>query len=739
MDAIRNLIRIVFVALVLMGLSFQIYAQEVIQDFYREAGPSQNRVYTDQHPNESIDPFNGSLQFHITDMVVPGNGGFDLKISRSYSSSQINADALTGAPDSPGSVALTSTLGVGWTMHFGRVLKRVSSDICLNAFAGTVADNPVFELPDGKRQLLAYTGGSNPTLLSVERWRVECPAPGTVSVFSPDGVRYDMTKLYNVTTTLQAVWAYYTTRITDKNGNFADIRYSSSSKPEILGVTTSDGRVVNFSYFDSGLQTSRLSSISTPSGTFSFNYALSPDVAGLYFLTSVSTPVGTVWNYSYNAYLGPFTPGSFLLNRIQYPGGAAINYTYGYVYFDTVSNPSYRSTAIFSKNSSDGGSWNYSYTPGHPGVYDSTTVVDPAGISTVYQHYGASTVANGSVWKIGLLATKSVGGLLSESYNWNSQVISFENNYRPGQFVSLVDAGAVNAPVLSGKTIIKDGVIYSTSFSNFDGYGNPQTIVESGPNGGSRSTTVTYYTNPTLWVIKQKQNEIFAGSSIQRTFDTKGNMTSYNEDGVVNSYAYDAQGNISSVTRPRGLITTLSSYKRGIPQLELQPESITISRAVDLAGNVTSETDGEGHTKSYTYDGLNRLRSIVYPSGSGTAITYTPTNKTATRGGLVESVNYDGFGRPINVNLAGVTTSYRYDSLGRMIFSSNPGSALGVSYQYDALSRVSRITNADTTLRHLRTAAWLRQAMARWRQQSARRTSGLRRLLKYLKLMATQM
>lgn len=70
-----------FVCLLITGAAL---AQEVIPDFYSEPGIHPNRALINGGPAESIDPFTGSLQWHFTDLHLPGNGGFDLKVIRSY-------------------------------------------------------------------------------------------------------------------------------------------------------------------------------------------------------------------------------------------------------------------------------------------------------------------------------------------------------------------------------------------------------------------------------------------------------------------------------------------------------------------------------------------------------------------------------------------------------------------------------------------------------------------------------
>ena len=281
------------VALAITGLA--VFAQEVIPDFYNDPGMYPNRSYVNQHANEVIDPFTGGLQWHFTDIHLPGNGGFDLKVVRAYNSASIN-------PENPAN--FDSLAGLGWTVHFGRVLKSKETSICYNKDALNVGDNPVLELPDGSRQLLAYTGGSAPLLLTAQRWRADCAAGQSgLVVYSPDGLRYDMTQLVNVGSGVKPVYAWFAKKITDRNGNYATISYANGASPEITNVTTSDGRSIDFTYADSGTLSRRISSITASGGqTFTYGYQQVSGVPGLYQLTSVTRPGGTSWNFAYNDY-----------------------------------------------------------------------------------------------------------------------------------------------------------------------------------------------------------------------------------------------------------------------------------------------------------------------------------------------------------------------------------------------------------------------------------------------------
>ena len=669
-------------------LGVNLAAQEVIPDFYRDPGLNPNRSYVNQSFNEHIDPFTGSLQQHYVDLHIPGNGGFDLKVVRSYNSASVD-------PQIP--ATYESLTGVGWTIHFGRVLKK-NNAICSNSNALTVSDNPVLELPDGGRQMLAFTGGTSPLMLTTQRWRADCILSGSggLKVYSPDGTQYDMTQMANVGIG-SPIYAWFTTKITDRNGNFATISYASVASPEITGITTSDGRSISFTYhpLQSGELNRRISSISGAGQTYTYGYQAISNVTGKYQLTTVTRPGGTSWQYGYNGNLNT-SAGSYVMSQTTYPQGGTITYGYGFAYFDAQANPNYKSTVVSSKSRSGGGNWTFAYNPGGPGSLDTTTITTPSG-TEVYRHIGPNYVSSGTVWTVGLLKSKTIGSLHTETYTWDKQKISSENFLRPGVFNLKVDMGETNASILTQRTVERDGATYTTTYSGFDTYGNPASVAEAGTSGGNRTTSLTYNINTTKWIVNQLKNESFSGSSVTRNFDGDGNMISITRDGVTTTHSFDSQGNVASTTFPRSFIHNYSNYRRGIPQSENQPEGVSITRVVSDAGNVTSETNGEGRTTGYGYDGLNRVTSIDYPTGTSVTISYGSASKTATRGALTEATIYNGFGQPTSVSLGGISRTFQLDAFGRKTFESDPGSGSGTTYEYDILNRVKKVTNADST------------------------------------------
>ena len=659
------------------------FAEEMIPDFYRDAGLSGYTETYNDSPEEVIDPFTGVLRYFHQDISLPGNGGFNLSVMRSYDTSRASLSNLASG----------SGAGLGWTVHFGRVLKKKIYNTCSNNFV-SVTNNPILETQDGNTQVLAEYLANSSELITASRWKATCNSNG-YTVYSPSGIRYDMTQYVS----LGDYKAWYTTKITDHNGNYANITYKSYNNSEIDSINTSDGRKINF-YYTKGSSdlTSRISEITVGSQSYMFSYSAIPNL-GIkeYWLSKVTMPDGKSWNYEYNGDLNG-EAGYYALKKVTYPLGSYITYDYDNVEFYSDGNVFINTgtNAISKRYVSTGDTWSYTYAPSSSwGNYDMTTVSTPKG-NIVYQHIGANTVSNGNVWAIGLLVSKKTGDIQTESYSYSSQKISSQNNQRQGLFYNKIDNGYYT-PILTQKKISRSGQDYTTSYSQHDAYGNPGVISESGSNGGNRTTSLTYYINTPKWIIHQINSETRTGTSIIREFYADGNLKSISNNGIETNYSYDSEGNISSVTDPRNIVYNYSNYKRGIPQNENQPEYVNISRVVDYYGNITSETNGENETTNYHYDSMNRVSLIDFPLGNNKSITYSGNKVISQRGNYIQTITYDGFGRVEKVDDGnGVYVNYDYDSMGMRSFTSNPGSSnIGKHYTYDILSRLTNIRFAD--------------------------------------------
>lgn len=482
-----------------------------------------------------------------------------------------------------------------------------------------------------------------------------------------------------------------------------------SSSLLLSAITSSDGRRVDFVY---SKDTGRLESMRSNNRAWTYSY-LTPDAINSRSLSKVVLPDGSAWSYAYapGAYLTvlatntnrvtiPLNTNAITSRKlvgITYPSGGTSKYEYGFSNLKTrINYVDYYVSAerIVRKTLSTGHQWNYTYTRGSSGKHDSTRIIGPNG-TVNYKFFGPSFGSKDNLWRVGRIAEVVYPGGNSEVFSWMPRVLV--NISTEVEELGKFKDSKVWVADLSKKTVARDGATYITQLASYDVYGNPGVRMEVGPNGGSRTTKLSYFNDPNKWIIGHLKSETSPGVSMNRTFDANGKVLTETRDGVTTKFTYDTLGNVASKTTPGGGVYTYSNYKRGIAQTETRPEGVMLTRVVDDAGNIISETNGEGKTKTYTYDSLNRRTSFTPPVGNRQTIAYTPTTKTATRGALVEKTVYGPFGRPASVTLAGITRTFTYDGLGRKTFESDPGVATGMRYQYDALDRLIRLTNADGT------------------------------------------
>lgn len=519
------------------------------------------------------------------------------------------------------------------------------------------------------------------------------------------------------------------TRVEDRFGNW--VRYTYSGK-DLAAITASDGRQLTLTYAAPG---GVLTSVSDGTRTWTYDYS-----SGV----RVTFPDSTIWRSTVSgpgirrnnlghpdgsvscdgmAYTGESTltiqhrsgaTGTFVFRPMR-RGLSHIFYNPA-VDYDCPQHPkNYDNIAAYSKSISGPGlsgmTWSYVYGPPN-GCHDGAGAFDnpctSASPTTRYvEVHGPGTFTRytfGNKWRDtdGTLFRTETGSSSTNivrdgALTWQTFPA---HGHRPGMAGESFLDGIVR--VVNTRTITQDGATYTTTHSSWDAYFNPQTVAENGPNGGSRTTQYTYYNNRSKWVIGQMASSSSPGKSMSRSFDTSANVSSITKDGVSTGYTYHADGTVSTITYPRSLTHSFSSYKRGIPQSESQPEGINLTRTVSDAGFVISVMNGEGRTSSYARDALGRITSIDYPRGNDATIAHTGPTKsvsTSTRGALVETVIYDALWRPVSITRGGIPTTYEYDAYGRRTFASNPSSTIGRRYEYDVLGRIIKITHPDSTFR----------------------------------------
>ena len=105
------LYRSIIAFLLIFSYSTIVLANIEIPDFYSEPGSSNSRLSSIGSVYDAVDPFSGQLSISHTDLSIPGDGGFDLHLTRAYSTHRAKL-AFGGK----------SVVGHGWDLHMGRIL-----------------------------------------------------------------------------------------------------------------------------------------------------------------------------------------------------------------------------------------------------------------------------------------------------------------------------------------------------------------------------------------------------------------------------------------------------------------------------------------------------------------------------------------------------------------------------------------------------------------------------------------
>ncbi|WP_129644675.1 Ig-like domain repeat protein [Peristeroidobacter agariperforans] len=512
-------------------------------------------------------------------------------------------------------------------------------------------------------------------------------------------------------------------RVEDRFGNWVNYTYSGS---DLTNITANDGRQLTLSYVTPG---GALSSVTDGTRTWSYDYS-----NGL----RVTFPDSTVWSASISSTIRRLKATSCNSPSMKYDGqatvtiqlrsGATGTFVFGpvrrglsWVFYNSASWPcpphpkEIDNVGLFSKAVSGAGftsfGWSYSYGPPNgchtygtgacTAASPTTRYVDITGPSNTFARYTFGNRWHDDEGALLRIQTGSSASsiLRDESIGWQTFAA------RGLGFSAAGDAYASEIVRREAtRTISQDGATYVTTHSNWDSYFNPQSVAESGPNGGSRTTQLTYYNNLAKWVIGKLATSTSPGRSVSLTYNADASLQDATRNGVTTSYTYHPDGTVATITKPRSLLHEYSNYKRGIPQTEAQAEGIALSRTVNDAGFVMSMIDGEQHTRSFQRDPMGRVTAIDMAVGNDTTINYlgaAKSTKTSTRGSLTQTISYDALWRPTTISNAGIDVTFQYDAFGRKTFESNPGETRGTHFEYDALGRLTKVTNADDTYRSM--------------------------------------
>jgi len=451
-------------------------SESLMPDFYSDPSISTSKGYLGGAGSVTVDPFSGMASISTTDIVIPGNGGMDIVLTRSY-----NAPDPLESPDH-------SPVGLGWSLHFGYMEMAQPLKMCSKVYNAHTMDNPVFVRPDGASQLLALAyqypaGGAVPTYVSADYSVLICPPEGGFYLMDAAGNRYDFSE---PTAGRAGSTRWVVERVTDRNGNTLDIGYIASgiwasNGVVISSITASDGRTVNFKYAGAGTSAPQLSEIVVDEGTtdmrsWLFTYAAGdhPANPNIPYLKSVTNPESLLWQYNYWPY-GADQAGAMAIREVINPNGGREELLYDLLQFDNTM-VDYRKTSLVVKHTKtasplDVQEWTYSYSPSNTG--DVTTVTGPDGVRQ-FHHFGLMEAVPGTTWRIGTLKKMifdpSDGAVRTETFEWEPNILSTEDYRRPRDYMldyaSPIDANYM-VPRLKSKVVEIDNARYETHYLQY--------------------------------------------------------------------------------------------------------------------------------------------------------------------------------------------------------------------------------------------------------------------------------
>ena len=266
-------------------------------------------------------------------------------------------------------------------------------------------------------------------------------------------------------------------------------------------------------------------------------------------------------------------------------------------------------------------------------------------------------------------------------------------------------------------------IIGTTTYSNHDALGNPQTVTDPNEN----VTTYTYDAAGRVQTVKAAgdtaptqyfyvsggcsscgggmANRIAyiilpEGNRINFDYDAMGNLSSI-KDNANNSinYTHDSEGNkLTEQIKDSGnsLQKTLSYQYDALNRLSkiVNPDNSYTQYGYDYRGNRTSLQTPNTQLIAYSYDALSRLTGVTQPGTITTSFTYNSNNNiTSVKDANNNTTMYkmDDRGRVYQVISPDAgTTTYSYDPAGNLI-SKTDAKGVTISYVYDALNRLTNI------------------------------------------------
>ena len=355
--------------------------------------------------------------------------------------------------------------------------------------------------------------------------------------------------------------------------------------------------------------------------------------------------------------------------------GSQVTYTYG-------------TNQLVSSMTDSTGTTTYTYNADNQLV----SVTDPTSDVLNYSYNGAGQLAEMS---------DSTGYTVQYVYNSLGQL----SELKDGSGNMLVQYSYNSAGELTSTTM-SNGT--STTYG-YDADGN-QTSVKNLGLGGTVLSSFTYTYNSR----GQRASMTTAAGTTQYAYDLNGELTSVKlPSGELLSYEYDADGNLVAVTDSTGGTTDYA-----VNDLNEYTSAGTTTFTYNANGDLVSSAGGSG-TTSYTYNDEGELVAVTSPSGSwtyqynglgqlvgeddnGTQVSFeidplsgAIVGEFSSSGGVVAHF-VQGLGLAEQIEASGAVDAYAFDGTSNTVALTGPTGSVLDQYSYTPWGQVSTVQQSVT-------------------------------------------
>jgi YD repeat-containing protein len=606
---------------------------------YDASGFHRGRAYFSTLPFESVDTVTGNVILSFTDLLLPGDAGTSLAVTRTYNSRD------------------------------GRWRFAISGVPIKYQFEPPVGEHVDIEFVQPSGATNRVTGLATP-LYTKDFWRftkatstLELPN-GTVAIYGhqPPGDHR------------------YLTEIKDPFNNRITLSWQAG-QPTLQSVTQYVGagrtRVVTFS----GWSEDVADSFSYNGQTWTYAWTTMPATpTPVKALNTFTPPTGGTWTFTYLT----DSAGGVKVQTVKTINGGMVTYTWGAEPFPNVGSRVVIQTRATSSNV-PAGTWTFDWQ-------SNGTILEVTGPSNRIRY--EPTTVDGRPFA-GLIKVMTPGGSVVSTETLAYDTLSGQGGPFPVLISRLVNRGGANNETYFTYNVQNSGhphlitetgqfsrltsLTYKTNFTKYL-HGRVETALVS-VNGQANIATTTVYDTATGF----RQSVTRAGVTTTFAGDARGNVAS-----VTN-----ANGGQTTFTSDWGVVATSQSPGGITVVRSLNPDG-TVATETALGVTTTFQYDAIGRLTSASTPGqatLTQSYQVVGGSWTGT---------TAARGSSSVTSDLDGFGRVIHTtDGAGGQSRTTYNADGLVTYSSYPyggGVAeVGESYTYDALGRRLTASRPDTS------------------------------------------